>query len=267
MGQFPAAALMYRQGYIERGQPVVHEERALDDVWQRRSPLIAEEGGYDPNRDAGDLPPRSAVKAGVDPLAFLVGPVEVKYGGDPAKSSVVNLTPFIDPTTKIIKSETGQIKLDYGMGLCVVNAPQAQGATGFLSKAGPIALSDVAIRCGNDYATVSVVSLDGLPIRTSKKLLVQVGTMARPTGWQDKDATWKSADGKQTTTGKEIVATGQNPWQIVNADVALTVSNANLKTATLLDANGEAAQTIPAKGAGGKFTLTLPPNTLYAILR
>lgn len=267
LGQFPAAALMYRQGYIQRGKPVVHEERALDDVWQRRSPLVAEEGGYDPNRDAGDLPPRSAVKTGVDPLAFLVGPVEVKYGGDPAKSSVENLAPYIDTANKIIKSDTGQIRLNYGAGLCIVNAPQAQGATGFLSKAGPIALRDVVLRSGNDYATVSVVSLDGLPIRTSKKLLVQVGTMARPTGWQDKDATWASADGKQTTTGKQVVATGQNPWQIVNADVGLTVSNAGLKTATLLDANGEAAQTVPAKSVGGKFTLTLPANTLYAILR
>ena len=41
MSQFPAAALVYRKGYLRRGEPVVHDERALDDLWQRRVPLIA----------------------------------------------------------------------------------------------------------------------------------------------------------------------------------------------------------------------------------
>ncbi|MBV9467673.1 MAG: hypothetical protein JOZ57_00330, partial [Abitibacteriaceae bacterium] len=236
LGQFPAAALMYRQGYIQKGRPVVHEERALDDVWQRRSSLIAEEGGFDPNRDVGDLPPRSSVKGGVDPLAFLVGPVEVKIGGDPAKSSVLNLAPYINNQNKTVKSVTGEITLNQGTGFCTLNAPKAQGATGFLSKAGPIQLSDVTLQSGNDYATVSVVALDNLPLRNSQKVLVQVGTIARPTGWQEKDATWKSQDGKQTFVGKEVVATGQNPWQIVNTDATLTVRNTGLKTATLLDA-------------------------------
>ncbi|MBV9849296.1 MAG: hypothetical protein JO250_06375 [Armatimonadetes bacterium] len=265
LGQFPAAALTYRQGYVARGRPAVHEERSLDDLWQRRSPLIAEEGGFDPNRDAGDLPPRSAVKTGVNPLAFLVGPVEVKYGGDPARSTALDMTPYIDEAHKVVRSDTGQIRLNYGTGVCVVNAPKAQGAAGFLGKAGPLALGDVTIRSGNDYATVSVVSLDGLPIKTSHKLLVQVGTMARPTGWQDKDATWKSGD--QTVTGKQVVSTGRNPWQIADADVTLTVRNHALKTATLLDANGEAVRSVPTTRAARAVTVKLPPDTLYLVLR
>src|SRR5262249_49859366 len=42
MAQFPAAALLYRKGYLRRGDPVVHEERPLEDLWQRQVPLIAE---------------------------------------------------------------------------------------------------------------------------------------------------------------------------------------------------------------------------------
>ncbi len=34
LGNFPAAALMYRQGYIQRGQVVVNEKRPLKDLWQ-----------------------------------------------------------------------------------------------------------------------------------------------------------------------------------------------------------------------------------------
>jgi hypothetical protein len=99
---FPPPRLLFRQGYLKKGIPVVHEERALDDLWQRRSPLIVEEGGWDPNRDTGNLPPRSAVKTGADPMAFLVGPVEVALGGDPAKSRVADLKPFHDIAKKVV---------------------------------------------------------------------------------------------------------------------------------------------------------------------
>lgn len=266
LGQFPAAALLFREGYVERGKSVVHEERALEDIWQRRSPLIAEEGGYDPNRDAGDLPPRSAVKQGVDPLAFLVGPVEVKYGGDPAKSTVVDLSPYIDHTANTVTSITGQIRMDLGRRICTLNAPGAQGATGFLKGAGPIALGDLTLRSGNDYATILAVSLDGLPLHSSKRVLVQVGTIARPTGWQDKDATWTSQDGKQTYHGREVVNTGRNPWQIVDADATFTLRNPGLKTATLLDANFEPRGDVDCAQSGGALTLKLPPDTLYLVL-
>src|SRR5262249_5345985 len=40
-GQFPACALMYRKGLVRRGKVVVEEHRALDDLWQRRIPLVA----------------------------------------------------------------------------------------------------------------------------------------------------------------------------------------------------------------------------------
>jgi hypothetical protein len=53
LGQFPAAALMFRKGYIKKGAPVVHEERTMADLWNRRDPLIAEDKSFDPNRDTG----------------------------------------------------------------------------------------------------------------------------------------------------------------------------------------------------------------------
>ena len=73
LGGFPAAALMYRMGYIRRGEPVVHEERSLENIFQRRDPIIAEGAGFDPNRNSGNIAPESSVKEGVNPLAFLVG--------------------------------------------------------------------------------------------------------------------------------------------------------------------------------------------------
>jgi hypothetical protein len=268
VGQFPAAALLFREGYLKKGKPVVHEERALDDLWQRRSPLIVEEGGWDPNRDTGNLPPRSAVKTGADPMAFLVGPVEVVLGGDPAKSTVTDLKPYLDPEKKVVTSNTGEIRFNYGTGLCVINTPCAQGATGFFRKASStLPLSDITLQCENDYASVVVVSMDKLPIKSSKKILVQVGTIARPTGWQDKDATWTSGNSKQETVGKEIVNTGKNPWAIVRTKLTVTVKNPALTTATALDANGEPQAKIALTKVLGGIQITCPANTLYIVLQ
>ena len=87
---------------------MVHEERRLQDIWDRRMPLIAEGGAWDPNRDTGQLPEGTPFKAVVDPLAYLVGRVEVVYGGDPSKSTAIDLASYIDPETKHVQEHHGR---------------------------------------------------------------------------------------------------------------------------------------------------------------
>jgi hypothetical protein len=265
-GNFPAAALMYRRGYIKRGETVVHEERPLDDMWDRKVPLIAEDRSFDPNRYEGATgSEKSNIKGGADPLAFLMGRVEIKFGGDPAKTSVTDLSKYHDKDKKIVRSTTGEVQLDYGTGVCTINAPKAQGASGFLNKAGEIKLGDTMIRSGNEYATVMVVSLDDQPLGTAAKILVQTGTSARLTGWKTKPADFKG-DGKNTLHGHEIVATGLPPWRVTDTDVTLVVNNSKIKSATLLDTSGYLAKQVEGTSADGKFTIRLPANTLYVVL-
>ena len=273
LGQFPAAALMYRRGYIQKGKPVVVEERSLADLWQRKTPVATEDQGFDPNRDAGQTSRKAGASGASDPLAFLVGPVEVRYGaaggagnGVGAGSLVSDLAPYIDHDKKTIRSVTGELAWNYGAGLCTLNAPKAQGATGFLKGAGPIQLGDVAIQSGSDYATITVVALDNQPLATTKKALVQIGTVARPTGWQDREATITSDDGKTTTMGLKIVKVGGSPWQIAQANGTLTIKNAGLTKATLLDANGQRVRPLTVTNANGALTLSLPPDALYLVL-
>jgi hypothetical protein len=266
VGQFPAAALMFRQGYIKRGAPVVHEERSMAELWNRRDPLIAEDKSFDPNRDTGSSGAPNKLKSEVNPLAFLVGPVEVKYGGDPQKSKVANLKPFIDEAGKTIRSNTGELWLDYGKGLFTLDTPRAQGATGFMKDSPRVKLRDIALSSANEYATLSVVSMDGKPIRQSRKLLVQAGTTVRTTGWQDADATFLGDD-KKEVRGKRIVDVGRPPFQIKNLDATLVVTNPSLKTATLLDANGMKVRTLPVTRKGADLTVRLPANTLYVVLQ
>jgi len=77
MGGWPAASFLFRNALVARGAPSVHEERAMEDLWELRPPLLAEESGFDPNRDS-QISPRSNITSTVDPAAYLVGPVEVK---------------------------------------------------------------------------------------------------------------------------------------------------------------------------------------------
>jgi hypothetical protein len=266
IGQFPAAAWLARLGYVQEAKPVVVEQRSLEDLWTQRLPLIAEEAGFDPNRDTGSISPRSNVKTYVDPLAYFVGPVRTVYGGDPTKSYVdPKLNTLIDRKNQTVRSVTGELMLDYGKGISVLNAPKAQGVTGFLKAAGgKFSTRNLQISSSNDYASLLVVSLDKQPLNLSKRVLVQIGTTLRPTGWQEKPATRKI--GEATVSGAEVVSIGSAPWQVQETSMQLSLANTNLKRARLLDANMMPIKDVPVKRAAGKLHVTLPPNTLYLAL-
>ena len=229
-------------------------------------PIIAEDPSYDPNRDLGDSARRSHLAHGVDPLAFLVGPVVVVYGSDPSRTRVADLSRSIDQKARVVRSNTGQLAWDYGRGLCTVDAPAAQGATGFLGRVGPIALGEVTIRSDNDYATILVVSLDGKPLARSARILVQAGTHARPTGWTDHEATFPADGGKQTIRGRQIDSTGKMPWAIARTKATIQVRNPNLTKAIPLDANGNPRGKTNVRRTGERLELELPGDALYVVL-
>jgi hypothetical protein len=267
VGQFPAAALMFRQGDIARGKVAVHEERDLNDIWTGKSPILAEEAGYDPNRDA-NLPSTSSIKTTVDPMAFLVGRVEVAYGGNPAKNTVVDLSHYIDTTTKTISSITGQERIDYGRGLCTVDAPRAQGAAGFLGAVGRVILSDVTITCTNHYATIIVVSMDGKPIHSSARLLVQIGTTCRPTDWQDhaQDIVVDDKTGR-TEPGYVVDSFGKVPWSVENGEGSIVIRNPLLTQASVLDANGMPSGDVATTSVDqAAVQVPLPEHALYLMV-
>jgi hypothetical protein len=267
LGQFPAAALLFRKGYLTQGQPVLEEHRSLRQIWERVPPVLAEDPGYDPNRDLGDTARRSGLKGSVDPLAFLVGPVKVHYDSDPARTKTVDLSGYIDHKNKIVRASTGQVRFDYGHGICTIDAPAAQGVTGFLKTVAPIELDTVTIDSENTYASVLVISLDGAALAQSRRILIQVGTRARPTGWVQRDATFAGDDGKQTFRGKKVVSTGKMPWVVEDTKMTVTVKNPQLKKAKLLDLNGNARVDLEIVAAAGAIKLTLPSDAMYVVLQ
>jgi hypothetical protein len=266
-GQFPATALAFRRGFITpASEPVIHEERSLDDIFSQRTPLIAESEVWDPNRDQGPMPVESAVSTAQDPLAFCVGPVQVVYGGDPKKNRVSPKLPqLIDQQRKLLTSITGEIVTDYGLGIYTVDAARCQAAAGFLAKRPEIRLRDLTIRATNDYASIVVVPLDEQPLASARRVLVQVGTKARPTGWVVRP---RSIDNGGTLhDGFQILRTGGEPWQIANTDAILELRNPALTKAQALDINGlPIGAPLAVERVAGGISLRLPTAAMYTVL-
>jgi hypothetical protein len=228
--------------------------------------MLSEDSGWDHNRHAGLAHPDQPDITTVDPLAYLVGPVRLVLDSDPAMSTVADLKSYIDHERQQVRSITGESEIDYGTGVYRFNAPQVQGAVGFLGADGPQILADVEIDCKNAYAAVAVVALDGKPLRESGKVLVQMGTVARPTGWTTRTA--RIRQGEIWTPCQRIVSLGTNPLQVQRIDGTLTLVNAELNQAIVLDPNGMPTDLpIDLRQSDGKAVLTLPSGALYVLLQ
>lgn len=259
MGGWPAAALMYRKGYIKQGEAVVHEERKLKgDMWDLRSTIIAEEAGFDANRDAS-VTPLSAIRSKVPTLSYLVGPVEVVYDGDPSQNRMIDFSKYIKKG--VITSITGELTFDMQKNICLLNAPCAQGVSGFLQKAGLIKTDALEILSKNSYATVMAVSIDGVPLEKSKKVFLQITTLARPYKWKETVASIKGVP------AKKIISMGSSPWNVRETNMTFTIKNKNLKNVQVLDENLYSKDTkIKASFINGKFSFIPPKNAIYMIL-
>lgn len=262
MGMFPAASLMFRNGYIAQGDPVIIENRPFDNIWSRGSTVIMENPGFDPNRDAGDLPVESNVKGGANPLAFLAGPVHVVHGGDPSESMAVDLSRFISANT--VNSVTGQIALNHSDGILTVDAPKAQAAAGFLSKASPINLSDIALQVKNEYVAIYTVSMDDKALAESERILVQAATIARPFGYTEKPTRFKAND--LNVEGFEITNLGSSPWNLETNDFSILIRNQQIRNAYKLDANGLPIERLPLVDRPDGKVLNFPEDALYVVL-
>jgi hypothetical protein len=262
---FPANALLFRKGYLSQGNSLVLEERKLTSIWERKLPLITEEDSFDPNRDSWSNI-GNPTQTEIAPIAYLAGPVEVKYGTDnDRKTTAANLNQLLNFNNKIITASTNELKWDYGKGLCTMNAPKAQGVAGFLKNASPTTqLADVKIISDNEYAVVNVVAMDDKPIKESEKILIQVGTVYRPTNWRETPE--KVQIDNKEYNGFRIQNTGIMPWQGDNIKMTITINNTTVKSAYLLDLNGVVLKEIYLQKSDNQAIVNLPDNTMYVIL-
>ncbi len=276
LGQFPAAALIYRNGYVKESAPVIREALKLKDLYNFKGGMLKNSMGLD-FVHAGEIAPggmeQTAQVKKYDPLTPLVGPVVRAVGDDPGPSTILaDLPRLIDRTNKTVTSATGELKLDWGNGLFTINTPCAQASVGFLAKAGAVHLADVAIDGKNEYGSVMVVSLDGKPLQTSAKILVQVMSEETFTGWKVSPTKGSIRDNKTEQMVNidmhQIDDLGGPPILVrdLAGSVTLKRPDARKLKVTALDPNGRKTRDLPS-GSGDTLTINLLPDCLYYVIQ
>lgn len=262
LGMFPANALIQRLGYVKQA-PALQEQRTLKSMLNRDVPPIFEEQSFDPNRDF--VMSSNEDQGKYAPLAFLTGRVSVVY--DRKKDTVKlwgDLNKLIDLKNAEVNSITGEEQLNYKEGIFVLNTPKAKAVSGFLNNKKRFDLNELSIMSGNPYATIELVSMDGRDIARSKKMLLQVGTIFRPSGWSEEPQVFNS-NGK-SLAGFKITSTGKMPWLGMPAEGSISLKTKLINKATQLNAAGHAIKTLDLKKDGNKITLRLPPDAYYILL-
>jgi hypothetical protein len=267
MDLFPANALMFRKGYIQQGENIVHEERTLQSLYERETPIISEENSFDPNRDSWDNSGGSG-ETELAPITYLAGQVTVKYDGDPNNTMISpKLDELLDFNAKKITSVTGELVWDYKNGMCLLDAPSSQGICGFPGDNKTIELSDVTIKTKDEYITVNIVPLDDQPINQSEKILIQVGTVYRPTLWRETESSFEL--GGESVNGFLIQNVGEMPWQATNSNLSVVINNPNVESAYALNQNGyEDREIYVAKDEinANYKEVFVPRNAMYVIV-
>ena len=247
LGQFPATALQFRRGDLKPGPTVLRQVVSVEEMFRFTGSGFVE----GPNSDVRLAEAAKATEAGradaCDPYSYGVGRVERVIGGD-ATPAALDLRPFIDRERQVVTSATGELRWAWGTGLLTVDSPQSQAASGFLAKAGPVRLAEVTIASRNEYGTIHVIALDGLPLASSRRILVQAFTEQRLFGW-------RVVDGR-------ISDLGRAPINVVAVAATVTFAHPAGLSAVVVDGNG--MKRGAAALAGG--VLTLPTDALYTVL-
>jgi len=255
-GQFPAAALIYRQGLVQTGPRVVDLQLAVTNLYALQGTPLPAPQNFDQLRGE-DIPPGGTLTnvSAIDSLAFLVGRVGVDFvtNGAP-QSQVLDLSPFINRTNKTVHSYTGELEWDWGVGKLKLNAPAAQGVSGFLNAMGQVELEGLTLESSLDYGTILLVALDGQSIMNSSKLLLQVASEEQPYEWATNQPT-----GVRTITNRGTV-----PLLVRNfaGTVRLKRTDAAAMTVVLLDFNGYRVSGLP----GSADVITLSTNAAYYLI-
>ncbi|MES2830221.1 MAG: hypothetical protein V4687_18825 [Bacteroidota bacterium] len=264
MGMFPANALMHRLGYIKEAN-AVKETRTMESLLNREVPQIFEEQSFDPNRDFILSKAENEGKRELSPLTFLTGSITTSYGTSTnTLSTTKGLEKLIDASQQKITSVTKEQQLDYKSGIFILNTSKAKAVSGFLNQQKSFNLNSVSIESENEYATIQLVSMDGKDINISKKMLLQVGTLFRPTGWKEEPTV--SGKNEKKVSGFKITNTGKMPWLGMPAIGNIVINNKNINKATQLDAAGYAIKKLNLEKTSKGVKLHLPADALYILI-
>ncbi len=256
MGQFPAAVLVYRRGYLAAGEVLARIQLNKEELLYLEGTPLPQEAALDELR-LKDLPVGTEVKPGgrIDPLLCYAGRAEVQFVSSRRRVDLGDLRPFIDHEAQVVTSNTRELRLDYGRGVLTIDSRRAQGVSGSLKSIGPAETKDLFITSEMELGHIIAVSMDGRPLNTSARILLQVMSEEKPSGFLTETA----GEGV-----KRITSIGTDPWLMkeMQGTVRFKRPDASRLSVTALDLNG-----YPAKELGTAERIQLRPDTLYYLVQ
>ena len=255
MGQFPAAALIYRRGLVTTGPVVAEVNLNVDDLIHLKGTPLPQDAALDELR-LKDVPQGSETTPGqrLDPLLHYTGRANVNFVTARGSVKVGEFGELIRRDRQTVSSATGELKLDYGKGLLVIDAAAAQGASGALKSAGVIRTRDLLVTSEMTLGHIVAVSLDGRPIATSERILLQVMSEEKASGFETEDV---------SPGVKRIADVGRDPWLVkkLHGTVIFKRPDARFLRVTALDLNG-----YPAQSAGAADDIKLRLESIYYLI-
>ena len=256
MGQFPAAALIFRKGLVAEGDVLVDLKLKPESLFNLQGTPLPQDAAFDELR-LKDVPKGLATPVPgnvIDPLVHFAGRTSVTFSDRDRPAVLKDLRPYIDRARQTVVSTNGHVRLDYGKGVLTLNAPAAQGVSGALRQGGTADLADLSVASNLELGHIVAVSLDDQPIATSTKVLLQVMSEEKPTDFRASMA----KDGVKT-----ILSIGRDPWLVREFEgvVKLKRPDAARLKVTALDANGD-----PVKSIIGASEIRLGTTILYYLI-
>jgi hypothetical protein len=255
MAQFPAAALIFRRGLVASGEVLAEVRLNKDDLNHLKGTPLPQDAALDELR-LRDIPQGSDVKPGqrLDPLLHYAGRSDVRFVTGPGSVRATDLKPLVNHVAQTVVSSTGELKLDYRKGVLTINAPAAQGVSGMLKLAGPVETRNLVVESGLALGHIIAVSLDDQPLATSGRILLQVMSEEKSTGFKTEAV---------SPTVKRIVSIGRDPWLVkeIQGVVQFKRPDAAQLKVTALDFNG-----YPLGSAGTANRIQLQPGTIYYLI-
>jgi hypothetical protein len=255
MGQFPATALLYRKGLVSNGDVLVDLNLKIDDLLDLRGTPLPQDAAFDELR-LKDVPQGTELKAGnvIDPLVHYAGRTNVRFTAKGASPVLAELSAWIDRKGQVVRSTTKELNLDYGKGVLTIDATAVQGVSGALASAGSVKTKDLTLSSPLEIGHILAVSVDGEPLATSRKILVQVMSEEKATEFRT-----EPADKGQ----KRIVSIGHDPWLVreLAGSVRFHRPDAAQLKVTALDFNGANGRVM-----GRADEIRLEPRTVYYLV-
>ena len=234
LAQFPAAALIFRQGLVATGAHVAGFDLGIPAL------LELNEANPTPGRD-------------LDPLVHLIGRVDVSFHDVPISVRSGMQVPPPSQQAGVVASTTGEVELDYRRGLLRIDAPRAQGASGDLRAGGSIETHDLSIVTDLEVGHVVALALDELPLESSGRILLQVMSEEMPSGFRASPSTGGNA---------KILSLGHDPWMIRAISGTVRLKRRDADQLRVIPLNGGD----PDEPAGDARAISLRPSTTHYLI-